>query len=189
MGLADSNPSSRRYRTIVVDPPWDYPEGFALGPGHGELEIRPLPYPSLSIEEIAALPVAGFADRSCRLFLWTTNRYLRDAFDVMEAWGFRYTQTLVWHKTDANLVGSVAPNSAEFLLVGRRGFPARGVSLPSAVFSVPRRGPHSTKPECFLDYIESVSQPPYLEMFSRRARFGWETWGDEALHGTEAMLA
>lgn len=63
-----------KYRTIVADPPWEYPEGFALGPGHGELEIRPLPYQSLSWNEIRRLPMETFADGDCRLFLWTTNR-------------------------------------------------------------------------------------------------------------------
>lgn len=178
-----------KYRTIVADPPWDYPEGFALGPGHGELEVRPLPYPSMTIEDIAALPVRDFADRECRLFLWTTNRYLREAFDILETWGFRYRQTLVWHKTDANLPASVAPNSAEFILVGTRGFPARGIGFPSAVIAIPRKGSHSTKPEAFMDYIETVSQPPYLELFARRKRIGWDVWGNQVESDVEVDAA
>jgi N6-adenosine-specific RNA methylase IME4 len=46
---------------------------------------------------------------------------------------------------------------------------------------------HSAKPEAFLDVVEQVSPGPYLELFSRRARLGWDTWGDEALHGMEAL--
>lgn len=176
-----------KYRTIVADPPWEYPEGFALGPGHGQLEVRPLPYPAMSLSAIHELPVSDLADRDCRVFLWTTNRYLRASFSVLDAWGFNYRQTLVWHKLDANLPASVAPNSAEFVMVGTRGRPARLQPLPSAVISTTRSGGHSAKPECWLDYFEQVSPGPYCELFARRARFGWDYWGDESL-GT-AQLA
>ena len=169
-----------KYRTIVADPPWQY-ERFALGPGHGVLEVRPLPYPAMSLDEIRRLPVRDLAAADCRLFLWTTNRYLPDAFDVLGAWGFTYRQTLVWHKLDANLPGSVAPNSAEYVLVGVRGNPARLATMPSAVIATTRLGPHSTKPECWLDYFEAISPGPYLELFARRNRIGWDTWGNDCL--------
>jgi N6-adenosine-specific RNA methylase IME4 len=177
-----------RYRTIVADPPWDYPEGFALGPGHGTLEVRPLPYGAMSVEDICELPVPDLADTDCRLFLWTTNRYLDDGFVVMRAWRFKYRQTLVWHKLDANLPASVAPNSAEFLLVGTRGAPSRAKPLPSSVIGTTRKGGHSAKPEVWLDYIEGVSPGPYCELFARRARFGWDYWGDQSL-GTAELVA
>lgn len=170
-----------KYATIVADPPWDYPEGFALGPGHGVLEIRPLPYKAMPVEDICELPVHTLASDDCRLFLWTTNRYLDDAFTVMRAWRFKYRQTLVWHKLDANLPASVAPNSAEFILVGTCGAPARLSAMPSAVIGMTRTGTHSTKPEAWLDYFEAVSPAPRVELFSRRARMGWDSWGDESL--------
>jgi len=176
------------YRTIVADPPWDYPEGFALGPGHGTLEVRPLPYGPMTVEDICELPVHELADCDCRLFLWTTNRYLDDAFIVMRAWRFKYRQTLVWHKLDANLPASIAPNSAEFLLVGTKGSPARTGTLPSAVIGTTRKGGHSAKPEAWLDHIEAVSPGPYVELFARRARFGWDYWGNQSL-GTAVMPA
>ena len=172
-----------RYRTIVADPPWPYEDGcVALGPGHGELRARqPLPYSGMSLDAIRAIPVRDLADSACRLFLWTTNRYLPDSFGVLTAWGFAYAQTLVWHKTDVNLVGSVAPNSAEYLLVGARGAPERGYPARSSVISIPRSGGHSVKPDAFMDVIEQVSPGPYLELFARRQRLGWDTWGNEAL--------
>ena len=114
------------FRTIVADPPWSYPEGFATqsrtqGKWDGPVTRKPLPYPAMTLTEIEALPVADVASKDCRLWLWTTNRYLPSAFSVMLAWGFDYRQKLVWHKADGNMGGSVAPNSAEFLLVGVRG--------------------------------------------------------------------
>ena len=118
-----------KFKTIVADPPWEYPEGFNTVSASNGIPIgpikhdKPLPYPSMTIAEICALPVANLADKDCRLWLWTTSRYLPDAFGVMKAWGFRYRQTLVWHKLDGNIGGGVAPNSAEFLLVGVKGNP------------------------------------------------------------------
>ncbi len=173
------------YRTIVADPPWEYDEGFAYKE-NGEFRHQSLPYPSMTMEEVLALPVRAMADTAgCALFLWTTNRYLGDSFDVLGAWGFRYRQTVVWSKTNAQPVGgSVAPN-AEFLLVARRGpLTWSGPRWESAVIEAPR-STHSRKPEVFMDLIESISPPPYLEMFSRRARLGWDTWGNESLGHVE----
>jgi N6-adenosine-specific RNA methylase IME4 len=184
----DEDGGAMSYRTIVADPPWEYADGcVALGPGHGVLRAaQPLPYESMSLDEIRALPVPDLAAGDARLFMWTTNRYLPHGFGVLDAWGFTYAQTLVWHKTDVNLPGHVAPNSAEFVLVAVRGNPGRLATMPSAVIATPRRGGHSQKRECWLDYFEQVSPGPYVELFARRARFGWDYWGDESL-GTATM--
>lgn len=184
-----------RYRTIVADPPWDHSDGYGIRRGAGAMafsggvEGLPLPYEAMGLDEIKQLDVAALG-KPARLFLWTTNRYLRDAFDVMTAWGFRYAQTLVWHKTNASpFSGSVAHGSAEFILVGTNGPVPVVRKMPSSVLAYGHKHEHSRKPEFFLDWIEQVSPGPFLEMFSRRARLGWDTWGDEALHGTEAMTA
>jgi N6-adenosine-specific RNA methylase IME4 len=182
-----------KYRTIVADPPWEYETPFpqdvgaaqrrAAGDKRGGRAGRkdvPLPYPSMTVAAIAALPVETLAEDDCRLFLWATNRHLPFAFGIVEAWGFTYRQTLVWHKTNGSPVGSVAPNRAEFLLVGRRGSPHTMKRLPDSVITA-NPGAHSTKPECFLDYIEAVSPSPRLELFARRQRFSWDTWGNESL--------
>ena len=177
-----------KYRTIVADPPWDYEEGFAIRQGHrGPVTVKPLPYPAMKVADIAALPVEDLAARDCRVFLWTTNRYLPDAFGILARWGFAYRQTLVWHKTDANLPAHVAPNSAEYVLVGVRGRPPRHAAMPSSVLAIGIGGRigHSTKPEAFLDWFEQVSPGPYLELFARRNRLGWDTWGNEALEHVE----
>jgi N6-adenosine-specific RNA methylase IME4 len=181
-----------RYRTIVADPPWHY-EGVATqsrtpGKWEGEVVSKPLPYGSMTIVEIEELPVASLAAPDCRLFLWTTNRYLPASFDVLEAWGFRYRQTLVWHKRDGNMGGSVAPCSAEFLIVATQGSPERRDKMPSAVLTTAAPKQHSRKPDAWLDLIERVSPGPYVELFARRARFGWDYWGDESL-GTAELVA
>lgn len=195
-----------RYRTIVADPPWHY-DGFATtnGPGtvragmgrrEATFKVDALQYGSMTVAEIAALPVRDLADVDARLFLWTTQRYLPDAFAVISSWGFVYKQTLVWQKRDFSpFGGSIAPNNVEFLLVGARGKPqlverANGCVLLTPGNTGRRRGgtvtTHSRKPDAALDLIEQVSPGPYVELFARRARFGWDYWGDQSL-GTASM--
>lgn len=144
-------------------------------------------YPSLSVEQIAALPVGELADLGgCHLYLWTTNRYLRNAFDILAGWGFRYGQTLVWAKTPMGLgPGGTFANNAEFILFGRRGSLKHMRRMDSVWFNWPRigrmgTGDHSRKPEHFLDMVEQVSPGPYVELFARRHRMGWDVWGDES---------
>ena len=172
------------YSTIVADPPWHY-DDFATQSRStkwsGPVTTKPLPYGSMTLDEIAALPVESLAGDNCRLFCWTTNRYLPDSLRIIGTWGFTYRQTLVWHKRDGNMGGSVAPCSAEFLLVATRGKPERIAKMPSAVVTTAAPKQHSRKPEVFLDHIEAVSPGPYLELFARRARFGWDYWGDQSL--------
>jgi N6-adenosine-specific RNA methylase IME4 len=185
-----------KYRTIVADPPWHY-EAFATAPSRGTMRHDdPLPYRSMSEEEIIEL---GRVVRSLTaphgafLFLWTTNRYLPVAFDVMAAWGFRYRQTITWHKTGSPspFGGTVAPSHSEFLLVGRRGGNTKMIEhrFPSSVIAAPSQRSHSAKPECFLDLIERAVPGPYVEMFARRARFGWDYWGNESLGTVELPAA
>jgi N6-adenosine-specific RNA methylase IME4 len=179
-----------RYRTIVADPPWPYPGGVSAGGTPGQpVKEYDLPYPSMTLSEILALPVAAFAAPDCWLALWTTNRYLRDAFDVLRAWGFAYRQTLVWHKLGPSPFGGTwAPNGAEFLLAAAHGQPPVKARWPEpSVITTSRvgAGSHSRKPDVWLDLIEHCCDGPYLEMFARRQRLGWDTWGNEALQHVE----
>lgn len=205
-GIEPAQGSRRRYRTIVVDPPWPYKEGFAgiRGPStrpEKRAGWRPrvvmhrptLPYPAFSVEQITQLPIPDLAARDCRIFLWTTQRYLPDAFGVLAAWRFNYRQTLVWNKATFNgaFGGSIAPNNIEFVLVGRRGAPPVITRLGGCLFdgrgNVGRGNLHSAKPDTFLDLVEQVSPGPYAELFARRARLGWDyPIGDQALGGAVA---
>jgi N6-adenosine-specific RNA methylase IME4 len=185
-----------RYRTIVADPPWEYPEGFArnkggrYADGTSGTEVVSLPYRSMSVAEIAALPIRGMASPDAWLWLWTTNRYVQHAFEVAHLWGFTYKQLIVWHKSDGHprFPSTIAPNRSEYLLVCKRGHPKRLGVLDSTVISVPfnpARMRHSEKPEVFLDHIERICPGPYLELFARRNRLGWDTWGNESLEHVE----
>lgn len=187
-----------RYQTIVADPPWHYeswPKQMTRAkPGSKVWKFvdgfdptlnrvrTPISYPTMSVPQIAALPVAESAADGCHLYLWTTNRYLRDAFDVLAAWGFRYGQTLIWAKTPMGLgPGGTFAQNAEYILFARRGTLRHLRRANSVWFNWRRMGPgsHSRKPEAFQDMVEQVSPGPYLELFARRRRLGWDAWGDE----------
>ena len=178
-----------KYRTIVADPPWAYDQGW---PGASTSERSafvarpdmpkrlPLPYQSMTLADIASLPVQHMADDDAHLFMWTTSRYLRNAFGIVETWGFRYSQTLTWCKSRRGIgPGGVFASTSEFVLYARRGKPEHLSRIDSTWFTWPR-GEHSRKPEAFLDMVEQVSPGPYLEMFARRNRLGWDTWGNQS---------
>ena len=177
-----------RYRTIVADPPWMQPSGGpASGPGFAVAGGRPssLPYSPLHVNDIAALPVSDLAARDAHLYLWTTNAYIEDAYRIARGWGFRPSVLLTWCKTPRGIgLGGTFVQTTEHVLFARRGV------LPAAervdtTWWLWKRGRHSAKPEAFLDLVERVSPAPRLEMFARRDRLGWDTWGNESL-GTVA---
>lgn len=174
------------YRTVVADPPWHYTGTSGVNRGRNAGSRKPfLPYPTMSLDEIAELPVSDLVENDAHLFLWTTQRYLIPAFDVVRAWGFQHSATLTWCKEPIGVgPGGLFSVTTEFVLYGRRGKPERLSRVPTTWWLWPR-GEHSVKPEAFLDMVEGAVPGPYLEMFSRRARMGWDTWGNESLGHVE----
>jgi N6-adenosine-specific RNA methylase IME4 len=134
----------------------------------------------MTVEEIMSLDVGGLADENCELYLWTTQRYLPEAFRVLKAWGFKYCQTLVWCKPPRCGLGGAFTPTNEFILLARRGKKpkAKRVLTTWWVWKRPHNH-HSAKPEEFQTMIEMVTEPPRLEMFARRKREGWDVWGNE----------
>lgn len=174
-----------RYRTIVADPPWNVlrPAGGTwAGNSSGN---RPQTYPTMSLAEIKALRVEAWADDDAHLYLWTVNKYVEDAYAVARAWGFAPSALLTWcKKPQGKGPGGLFSITSEFVLYAKRGSEPRRMVIPTSWFTWPRRS-QSSKPEAFYDLVESVSHGPYLEMFARRARFGWDYWGDESLSTVE----
>lgn len=110
-----------KYRTIVVDPPWDVYTGPPFASNGAS---QPVPYSVLSLEQIMALPVRELSDNhdgDAHLYLWTINAYLRDAFSVAETWGFHHSATIAWcKKTIGTGLGGTWPTNVEFVLFCRR---------------------------------------------------------------------
>lgn len=228
------------YSTIVADPPWHYGDVMVAIDG---AKRTPLPYSTMTDDQIAALPVADIAAPGAHLFLWTTDRHLWVARDIIEAWGFRLARILVWAKPPSGYMMSGPfttttefvlyarfPTDAHYLIraareavgISRRELRARmgtakSVSLvnrweegaclpteddwrslqavlpelsdvpcPKALPPIGRvdttwwewpRGAHSVKPAAFMDVVEQVAPGPYVELFARQPRLGWDSWG------------
>lgn len=180
-----------KYCTIVADPPWPYNRKWANNANpyarFAGGEPLPLPYAAMSLAEIADLPIRSLMhEDGAHLYLWTTNRFLPDSFGILKAWGFAYSQLLVWCKTPRGKgPGGAFAQNAEFVLFARDRLPITNERVESVWFNWKRTSEHSKKPDAFLDLVESVSPGPYLELFARRNRLGWDTWGSEALEHIE----
>ncbi len=183
------------FRVIVADPPWKYgkwgsasdsPTARKKFPNGQWDQSFDMGYRTMTVEEIKALPVAKLAADDCDLYLWTTQKYLPDAFGVLEAWGFRYCQTLTWCKTPRGTgQGGLYCPTTEFLLLGRKGKMPVKKRVETTWWNVKRTMRHSEKPEHFQDVIEAVSDEPRLELFARRKRQGWHVWGNEIASDVE----
>ncbi len=182
-----------KYRTIVADPPWPgstYTRpGWRWREGRPSGESRGLDYQTMELGDLADLPVRDLADRNAHLYVWTTNTHLRETYWLAEAWGFTPVATLVWCKEPRGFgVGGTFQSNVEFVLFCRRGSLATLTTHQTRWFRWPR-SEHSAKPEAFLDLVEQTSPMPRLELFARRQRLGWDTWGDEALNHVDLGAA
>lgn len=185
-----------KYATIVADPPWKVAAGRSIGAyeivdgkqifGVRNNSARKLDYPSMLVSEITGLPVRQIADDNAHLYLWTVNRYLSAAFEVMKTWGFTYSTTLVWTKKPmGGGLGGCYGLATEYCLFGYCGKVNAKNRVGRNWFDWKRpyddRGKpkHSAKPPEFFEMIQSVSSGPYLELFARSPREGWHVWGNE----------
>lgn len=156
-----------------------------------ESKTQDLPYQTMSIKGICKLRVKDIAEKDAFLFMWVTNKYLLDAKEVIEAWGFKYVSCITWKKNKmGGGLGGVVRVTSEHLLFCRRGnLKAIGV-IPESVIEAKRPYVngypcHSKKPECFYELIERVSAGSKIELFARQKRNGWHTWGNEVKNDIE----
>jgi N6-adenosine-specific RNA methylase IME4 len=183
-----------RYRTIVADPPW--PFMWSAGKGGRRRRETELGYKTMSVADICALPVRDLADPDgCHLFLWVTDELLADGvgMQVAKAWGFRRAgPSIVWSKKNFGLGRFPRPSHEQMLVCRLGSLQFTGPYNRGSVYQweQPRashngRRIHSAKPEGSLDLVEAVSPGPFLELFARRNRMGWDTWGNESLEHVE----
>ena len=151
-------PGRGPYRVLVADPPWPYGADPYYRAGAS-------PYPEMSIADICGLSVADIAHRDCILFKWTTNRFLREAFDVLDAWGFEYRTMLTWAKDRHNALGDWLWGQTEHCLVATRGKPNIIIGNHSTVLHGPVRA-HSQKPDEFYEFVEYTRQPLAMASYS-----------------------
>lgn len=184
----------RRYRVIEMDPPWPS-EGYSSDGYYStddrrrattrntRVGVRRHSYDLMPIDAIMALPVPLMLARDAHVFIWTINRFLPDAFDLLRAWGLRYAFTMAWHKNHGPKPPGFPAYNLEHVVVGVKGSPRlsdrQGLRFRLANRWERSRVP-SQKPEAFYTMLRRVTQGPRLAMFARREIEGFDVWGHEA---------
>lgn len=169
--LAELVKAGKTFGTIYIDPPWRYGNQATRASTDKH-------YVTMTVDEIAAMPIRELAAKESHLHLWTTNAFLFECPKLLEAWGFEYKGIFVWVKPQMG-IGNYWRVSHELLILGVRG----GVTFPPSAglksWVEAPRGKHSAKPDQIRMMIEKVSPGPRLEMFARENNPGWFAWGNE----------
>ena len=161
-----------QFSTVYADPPWQYSNSASRGAAVNH-------YSTMTVDEICNEPIDALVKEPAHLHLWTTNAFLRDAFDVIDAWGFEFKSCLIWIKPTIGM-GNYWRVSHEFLLLGVRGsLPFEDHTLRSWILQ--RRTIHSRKPWRVRQLIEQVSPGPYLELYGREEipNSQWTVYGNQ----------
>jgi len=164
----------KKYQIIYADPPWPIKKI--------KRKVRPnqvdMDYPVMKIRDIKLLPVGDISEETCKCFLWTIQKYLKEAFDVLEYWGFKYQRTITWDKGNGMCLFGFH-HRTEFLLFGYKGkidmYPKQK-AFPTLVTARSER--HSKKPQIFRDLISPFGDTK-IELFARQKTDGWDVWGNE----------
>lgn len=169
-----------KFNTVVIDPPWPITMAGQFKSRHS----RPteLPYETMTLDQIKALPINSLLNPGAHVYLWATNKTLRDAYAVLDAWGIRFHQVLVMTKPSGMTPSLGYIFGTEFCLLAINGSPMQKFRKCGTLnhFSRPAtKGGHSVKPDYFYSMVETMSSGPYADIFSRKKRDGWELWGDE----------
>lgn len=177
--------AGNRYRTVLADPPWQFQNRTGkMAPEHRRLSR----YSTMTLDDIKALPVESLAEDTAHLYLWVPNALLPEGLAVMNAWGFQYKSNIVWHKIrkdggpDGRGVGFYFRNVTELLLFGVRGKNARTLAPGRTQVNIIKtmKREHSRKPDEAYELIEACSPGPFVELFARGRREGWDAWGNQA---------
>ena len=170
----------KKYQIIYADPPWTH-SSWKNGNRRPELH-----YDVMTIDKIKNLPIRDISDGNCWLFMWTTAPHLKEAFDVIENWGFEYkTIAFNWVKENkkANSLfwgcGSYTRANSEFCLLAKRGTIKRiSASVHSVIISKIQE--HSKKPyEARKRILELCGDLPRIELFARNKTEGWDAIGND----------
>jgi N6-adenosine-specific RNA methylase IME4 len=172
------------FRVIVADPPWEYHKRL-----NDASKRENFDYPTMAVEEIKRLGevIKARAAEDAILWLWTTNAHLPEAFAVARAWGFVHKTVLTWDKERLGM-GEWLRGQTEHCIFCVRGRPVVELKEQSTLIRE-ARGQHSSKPEAFYRLVESLCPGSKLELFARRKRSGWSSWGSDIGAETSGVRA
>jgi N6-adenosine-specific RNA methylase IME4 len=181
-----------KYGAILADPPWAFKTwSGTTGTPHRTANDH---YRTTGTGDLKDIPVADWATDDCALFMWVVDSHFEDAFELGRAWGFGFkTVAFVWVKQTVNGLPKIGMGywtrkQTEQCLLFTRGAPKRIGKGVRQLIEAPRRE-HSRKPDEQYERIEALVGGPYLEMFARRSRPGWDAWGDQAPAMFEDLVA
>jgi N6-adenosine-specific RNA methylase IME4/ParB-like chromosome segregation protein Spo0J len=155
------------FRVIIADPPWAYEKRVA-DPSHRTA----LPYSEMDVQAICeyhkAWPKGFVHKQGAILWLWTTNAHMRQAYDVVDAWGFKPKTILTWFKHKMG-TGDWLRGQTEHCIMAIRGKPT--VTLTNQTTAIEGKvRQHSRKPEEFYALVESLCPGAIAELFGRTKR-------------------
>ena len=145
----------------------------------------------MSLQEIKGIPIGKIANVGCHIYCWTTNRMLRDTFDVLQAWGVNYHLTMVLAKPNGMCPCFGYKFATEFCLLGFYGKPMQKftkIGRLNWLNGFNKAGEHSVKPDEFYKIVSEMPPTPRIDIFSRSVRVGFDAWGDEAPTETQVTL-
>jgi site-specific DNA-methyltransferase (adenine-specific) len=169
---------NKKYNIIYADPPWNVLRGCDY---NSNGKSKPLPYPTMDLEEIKNLPIKDISKDNCKLFIWTINKYLPHVFDVIKRWGFNYLTTLIWNKKPRGIgLGGTFTTNAEYLIFACKGKQNAKIKYDRCWWELPRSY-HSKKPDFFRNLIAETydAKEEKIELFARQKTDGWDSWGNE----------
>ena len=171
----------KKYKVIYADPPWTFKTFSDKGKGRSPEQH----YDVLDLPAISRLPINSISEDNAVLLMWVIDPLLDKAFEVIKAWGFTYkTVAFTWAKLNKTKpsfftgLGYWTRGNPEMCLLATKGKPKRlSKSVPQLV--VDKRREHSRKPDIMYSHIEKLLEGPYIELFARQKRKGWDSWGNE----------
>jgi N6-adenosine-specific RNA methylase IME4 len=165
----------RKFGTIYADPPWRYDN-------QGTRAATDNHYVTMTIEDLAALPIADLAAEKSHLHLWTTDSFLEPAIALLKGWGYERRQTFIWCKPQLG-IGNYWRSNHEYMLLGIRGGLTFADDTATLSYIELDRTKHSAKPLEVRRLVEKVSPGPRLELFGRECVDGWVVWGNQIDRG------
>lgn len=172
------------YPTIVIDPPWSYSNKSGRHGASANADY--IQNRTMTLDEVALFDVKRWVPDQCHLYLWVTDAYVGHVYSITEAWGFEAKATLVWVK-DRFGMGNYYRHQHELCIFAVKGKLRLSRMNASTVFNAPMTK-HSEKPDEFYRLVESCSPGPYLDVFARKKRAGWDVFGDEVAPAYQARL-
>lgn len=178
--------TDKKYSIIYADPPWQYNDKMKMKGVHGMIRGAESFYNTMTLKDICNLPIKNITQDDAILFMWVTMPFLREAFEVIESWGFKYkTCGYCWVKKTKNNkihlgMGHYTRGNAELCLIGTKGKKMQFKTRAQSQIIESEIRKHSQKPDETRDKIvELCGELPRMELFARQHAEGWDCWGNE----------